>query len=65
MIKVNGREMEWEEGMTVDTLLKKCKFTFPLIIVKVNDALVPREDYSSYVIRDNDEVKVIHLTSGG
>jgi thiamine biosynthesis protein ThiS len=57
--------MEWEGGMTVDALLKKCNFTFPLIIVKVNDTLVPKEDYTSYVIRDNDDVKVIHLTSGG
>lgn len=29
MIKVNGRDMEWEENLTVELLLKKCKYTFP------------------------------------
>lgn len=65
MIKVNNRDFEWEEGLTVQKLLDKKRYTYPKLIVKVNDVLVPSEEYSSTVIRDGDDVKVIHLLAGG
>jgi len=43
MIKVNGRDREWEENLTVELLLKKCKYTFPLIMVKVNGKYIPNK----------------------
>jgi sulfur carrier protein len=67
MIRINkGKfEIEWEEGMTVDLLLDRCKFTFDMIVVKVNGKVIPREDYKTYKIQDGDEVVVIHLVAGG
>jgi len=67
MIRINnGRfEIEWEEGMTVDRLLERCKFTFDLIIVNVNGKVIPKEEYQTYPIKDGDEVRVIHLIAGG
>jgi sulfur carrier protein len=65
MIKVNNRDFEWEEGLTVQGLLDKKKYTYPKLIVKINNVLVPSEEYSSTVIHDGDDVKVIHLLAGG
>ena len=67
MIIVNdGKyEIEWQEGMTVNSLLKICKFTFPMIVVSVNGEVVPKSEYGTTRIEDNDEVKVIHLIAGG
>jgi sulfur carrier protein len=67
MIRINNGkfEIEWEEGMTVDLLLERCKFTFDMIVVNVNGKVIPREEYKTYKIKDGDEVKVIHLIAGG
>ncbi|MGI6485362.1 MAG: sulfur carrier protein ThiS [Thermoanaerobacterales bacterium] len=65
MITVNKEVMEFEEGMTVQDLLDKKKFTFPLITVIVNNKIVPRDDYSKFKIHDNDVIDVIHIMSGG
>lgn len=65
MIQVNDKEMAWEEGLTVQDVLDRRKYTFPQIIVKVNDDLVRREAYASYRIPDGADVRVIHLISGG
>jgi len=65
MIKVNGRDRGWEENLTVDLLLKKCKYTFPLIMVKVNGKYVHKEKYKDILIMDNDDVQVIHSIAGG
>jgi sulfur carrier protein len=65
MIRVNGKEFEWETGMTVEKLLQQKKFTYPRIIVKINDKLIPEENYSKTFIYDESDVKVIHLLAGG
>ena len=65
MIKVNGRDREWEKDLTVDLLLKKCKYTFPLIMVKVNGKYIPKEKYKDTMITDGDDVQVIHSIAGG
>ncbi len=65
MIKVNGRDSEWEENLTVKLLLKKCKYTFPLIMVKVNSSYIPKEKYEDTLIMDGDDVQVIHSIAGG
>lgn len=53
------------DTMTVQDLLDRKKFTFKLIVVKINDKLIKRDQYDKAVIRDGDNVMVIHLVSGG
>lgn len=66
MIRVNDMfEVGWHTGMTVEALLERLKFTFPLIIVSVDGALVPKEDYSTFQIADGAQVKVLHMIAGG
>ena len=65
MIKVNGRDFEWEQDMTVEVLLEKKGYIFPKIIVKINGELIKKEDYDTKAIRDEDNVQVIHLLAGG
>ena len=65
MIKVNGRDREWEKNLTVDLLLKECKYTFPLIMVKVNGKYISKEKYKDTAIMNEDDVQVIHSIAGG
>lgn len=65
MIKLNNRNCEWTEGLTVKTLLKVKNYTFPQIIVSINGKFIETYDYTSTVILDGDDVKVIHLMAGG
>ncbi len=51
--------------MTVDSLLEALNFTFPMIVVSVNGKVIPRSEYETTTIEDNDEVRAIHLVAGG
>jgi thiamine biosynthesis protein ThiS len=64
-IEVNGKTIEWVENETVKDLLKRMRYTFPLVVVKINDSVVPRKDFSDVKIPDNSKVAVIHMISGG
>jgi len=64
-IEVNGRNVEWVENESVKNLLKRMKYTFPLVVVKINNKLVPRTNFSEVIIPDNSKIAVIHMISGG
>ena len=65
MIEVNGKKIDWVESETVKDVLKRVKYTFPLVVVKINDKVVPRKDFSEVIIPDDSKIAVIHMISGG
>jgi len=66
MVTINNRDrLEWREGMTVRELLDQLGYTYVLITVTVNGALVAEEDYGSHLVPDGAEVTVFHLAHGG
>ncbi len=65
MITVNTREHPWRANLTVQDLLDEKEYTFRHIIIRVNGAYIPEEQYQSTQIQDGDEVLVLHLMAGG
>jgi sulfur carrier protein len=53
------------DQITIEELIKYKNFTFRLLITKINDKLVKKEDRSNAIIRDGDDVIILHLISGG
>jgi sulfur carrier protein len=66
MIKVNGEEFPWKDGLTVQDILDEKKYTFRMISIWINDEPVPRRpEYFKTTVPDESEVQVIHMISGG
>lgn len=65
-INLNNKSEEFSGNeMTVQELLNVKKFTFKMLIIKINGALIKKDGYDTAIIRDGDKVDVIHLISGG
>ena len=65
-IILNNKEEELGfHELTVNQLLKVKKFTFKMLVIKINGKLIKKEQYESAKIVDGDNVAVIHLISGG
>lgn len=65
-IVLNNREEELQSGpVTVSALLKVKKFTFKMLIIRINGRLIEKRDYDTAEITDGDDVQVMHLISGG
>jgi thiamine biosynthesis protein ThiS len=64
-IIVNGEPFEWQEGLTIEQIIKEKKFSFPLKTVFINGHKVPKEEENKTEVQDGDEVNIIHLMSGG
>jgi thiamine biosynthesis protein ThiS len=61
----NTKEIIQAESITVADLIRLKNFTFKMLVTKVNNRLVRKEDRERTYIKDGDEVAVIHLISGG
>lgn len=65
-ILLNNREEIIEvEQLTMNELIQLKRFTFRLLVTKVNDRLVKREDRDQILVKDGDKVEIMHLISGG
>jgi len=64
-IKVNGKLIAWEEGMTVRRVLQVMNYTFPMLVIKIDGKLVKRADYDHTPVPEGADLMVYHMISGG
>ncbi len=66
-ITLNNKEetIAGKETMSVSELLEFKNYTFKFLVVRINNKAVKPSDYETTMINDGDDVKVIHLISGG
>jgi thiamine biosynthesis protein ThiS len=65
-ITLNNRpETINQENLTIQELIELKNFTFKLLVTKINDKLVKKDERDTALINDGDKVDVIHLISGG
>ncbi len=66
MIRVNGQfDVAYRPGMTIQDVLDALKFSFRMIVVKIDGNVVLRKDFASTEVPDGAEMQAIHLISGG
>ena len=65
MIVLNGKNYELDEEITVQELIERCRFIFPMKVVKINGKLIKKDEYITASVKPDDIVEVIHLISGG
>jgi thiamine biosynthesis protein ThiS len=65
-IVLNNRiEFFEQDQLTIRELLTIKKYSFKLLVIKVNSELVRLRDYDSTIVKDGDDVMVLHLITGG
>ena len=65
-IILNNIEEEFEpDSLTISELLIEKKYSFKLLIIKINEKFIKKTDYEETTIEDGDVVDIIHLISGG
>ena len=61
----NRKETIDKEEITLADLILHKNYTFKLLVTKVNSRLVKKDERHKVIIRDGDEVHVLHMISGG
>jgi len=53
------------ETISISELIKLQKFSFKMLIIKLNGTLIKKENQSETLVKEGDNLDVIHLMSGG
>lgn len=61
----NKAEVFDSDQLTITELLKVKKFTFKMLVIKVNSQLIKKSEYDTALVKEGDDVMVLHLISGG
>jgi len=65
-IRLNNKTEEFEEDdMTLAELIRLKNFSFHLLVTKVNNKLIKKDERENTIVNDGDEVLVLHMISGG
>ena len=63
-LKVNGKPYDLSTGSTVSALLETLALN-SRVAVAVNGRVSPQSEHASHVLKDGDDVEVIHAVAGG
>jgi len=65
MIRVNGKQHSWREGMTVADLLDELDDSYQYAVVRINDKPVSKPNFEKTLIPDDADVFLLPMVAGG
>ncbi len=65
-IILNNTEEHFEgDALTIAEILKLKNFVFKMLVIKVNNILIKKIEYDNTIVKDGDDLMILHLVSGG
>lgn len=65
-IILNNRNEKFDKNqMSIAEILEVKKFTYQKIIVKLNNVIVDKEQFSESIVNNGDKLVILHLLAGG
>ncbi len=64
MAKVNGEEKNYS-GKSVTELLDICGYDKSRVAVELNGEILPKNQYDSRIIADDDTIEIVSFVGGG
>ena len=65
-INLNNRPEAFDANeLSISEIMQYKSFQFKLLVVKLNGVLIDKNDYGSTLVREGDDLMIIHLVSGG
>lgn len=61
----NNPESFSEENLTIQEIIDKKGYTFKMLVTRLNGALIKKNERESTIVKEGDDLMVLHLMSGG
>lgn len=65
MTKLNGKEVNNENGTYLDKLLISKGYLLERVAVELNGNIIPKAQYNKITIKDDDSLEVVSFVGGG
>jgi thiamine biosynthesis protein ThiS len=64
-LRINGEDREVVDNLSLTELVRELDLTPERIAIELNQSVVRRADWPSTVLRENDQVEIVHFVGGG
>ena len=64
-MRVNGKQVELKERLTLENFLESNGYALTKVAVELNGKIVPRKEYASTLLEDNDVLEIVCFVGGG
>src|SRR3989338_7980046 len=64
-IRLNGEKKSFEGPLSLAALLERLSLPREKVAVELNLEIIPKTDLESRVLKDGDEVEIVHFVGGG
>jgi sulfur carrier protein len=64
-IIINGELRELESGTSLENLVQLLDLQGKRLAIEVNQAIVPRSQFASFQLTEQDQVEIVHAIGGG
>jgi thiamine biosynthesis protein ThiS len=61
----NSPEFIDRDEISISELIKLKNFIFKMLVVKHNGQVIKKQDYDTTIVKNGDNVVILHLVSGG
>lgn len=65
MIKVNGKIKGYENSITIESLILQEGYKKDIVVVEVNEKIIKKNEYGTYMLEDGDKVEILKFVGGG
>ena len=64
-ILVNGEKISLPEDSNIEDLIVHLGYQNQRIAIEINESIIPKSNYSSFLLKELDKVEVINAVGGG
>ena len=64
-LKINGNDIELKTAVTIAQMIEEREVTGKMFVVEQNLAIIPKEEYSTTKVKENDVIEIVGFFGGG
>ena len=64
-MRVNGKQVELKERLTLDKFLESNGYALLKVAVELNGKIVSRKEYAATILEDTDALEIVCFVGGG
>ena len=64
-LTINGEKREILKSQTLEELVRELNIQAPNFAMALNQQVIPKSNYTTTPIQENDEVEIVHAVGGG
>ena len=64
-ILVNGEKISLPEYSSIEDLIVHLGYQNQRIAIEINESIIPKSNYSSFLLKELDKIEVINAVGGG